>query len=203
MRLIWIPILLIVASLSWAGLSLSEHLKTTAEANQLSVLGGDLSKIRQRNLDLKAGSGLQAEVDRLKKENEGFDEAKKENEKVMAEKAETDKRVSELKKTQIEVRREKLASENQQLQQRTKEAQTAAFAGTQQACFQMMKQIQGAKEQWALENRKDATGLPTAENLAAYLKGFQFKCPGGGSHTINYVGQFPICSVHGSLGAAQ
>ncbi len=203
MRLIWIPILLIVASLSWAGLSLSEHLKTTAEANKLSALGGDLAKIRQRNLDLKAGSGLQAEVDRLKKENEGFDEAKKENEKVMAEKAETDKRVSELKKTQIEVRREKLASENQQLQQRTKEAQSAAFASTQQACFQMMKQIQGAKEQWALENRKDATGLPTAENLALYFKGIQFKCPGGGTHTINYVGQLPICSVHGSLAEAR
>lgn len=204
MRLIWIPVLLIVASLSWAGLSLSQHFKTNAELDQLKQLGGDLTKIRQRNTDLKAGAGLQAEMERLRKENEGFDEAKKENEKIVSEKAETDKRVRELQRAQIEARREKLATENQLLQQRTKEAQSAAHAATQPICFQMMKQIQGAKEQWALENRKDATGLPTAENLALYLRGAQLlKCPAGGTHTINYVGQLPICSVHGSLAAAR
>lgn len=202
MRLIWIPVLLILASLAWAGLSVSRHLKANAELATLKQLADDLTNIRQHNANLKAGAGIQNEVDRLKKENESLEEARKENEKVLAEKAEVEKRVREFQAVQIEAKREKLLTENQQLQQRTKEFQSAAQAGSKAQCFQMMKQIQGAKEQWALENRKDATGLPTAENLAPYLKGLQFKCPGGGTHTINYVGQLPICSVHGSLGAA-
>lgn len=203
MRLIWIPILLIVASLSWAGVSLSQHFKQQAELAQLKQLAGDVTNIRQHNVNLKNSSGINLEMERLKKENEGLDEAKKENEKVMAEKAEVEKSVRAIQAAQIESKREKLQTENQQLQQKTKEFQMAAHASTQAACFQMMKQIQAAKEQWALENRKDATGLPTAENLARYFGGLQLKCPGGGTHTINYVGQLPICSVHGALGAAQ
>ena len=71
MRLIWIPILLIVASLSWAGLSLSEHLKTTAEADQLRVLGGDLSKIRQRNLE-QSNVDVAGELIRLSNTSRSF-----------------------------------------------------------------------------------------------------------------------------------
>jgi chromosome segregation ATPase len=66
------------------------------------------------------------------------------------------------------------------------------------ACINNLRQIDGAKQQWALENKKTANDLPSAADLAPYLKGNAIPaCPGGGSYTLNSVGQVPACSAPG------
>jgi hypothetical protein len=64
-------------------------------------------------------------------------------------------------------------------------------------CISNLQQIEGAKQQWALENKKEPTDTPTAQELDKYLHTSftTLKCPAGGVYTINAVGQKPTCSI--------
>jgi hypothetical protein len=66
------------------------------------------------------------------------------------------------------------------------------------ACVNNLRQIEGAKQQWALENSKPANTLVGELNITPYLPGNVMPtCPGGGTYTINSVGVAPTCSVAG------
>jgi hypothetical protein len=64
------------------------------------------------------------------------------------------------------------------------------------ACINNLRQIDGAKQQWALENKKPDTATPERSDLQMYFKGSKFPvCPAGGTYTINSVDAKPTCSV--------
>ncbi len=65
------------------------------------------------------------------------------------------------------------------------------------ACISNLRQIDAAKQEWAAQNNKSATDVPTAQELDAYLpKSFtSLKCPAGGVYTLNAVGEKPTCSI--------
>jgi len=68
----------------------------------------------------------------------------------------------------------------------------------QNACINNLRQIDAAKKQWALENKKTDTDTPTREDLTPLLSNKQFPvCPAGGNYTINPVSQRPECSHEG------
>jgi hypothetical protein len=78
-------------------------------------------------------------------------------------------------------------------------AQAQALAVQQHAlaaCINNLRQIDGAKQQWALENRKDVNAVPAVKDIAAYLKE-GVKCPAGGTYTLNSVGVGPTCTTPG------
>lgn len=66
------------------------------------------------------------------------------------------------------------------------------------ACINNLRQIDGAKEQWALENKKSAGSATDDTAVNAYIKGGAPKCPGGGSYTYNAVDTPPSCSLSAS-----
>jgi ABC-type proline/glycine betaine transport system substrate-binding protein len=67
------------------------------------------------------------------------------------------------------------------------------------ACANNLKQIDGAKHQWALENKKADQDVPTWQELKPYLggKGKAPKCPSGGKYTIGSIDSQPTCSKPG------
>ena len=66
------------------------------------------------------------------------------------------------------------------------------------ACINNLRQIDGAKQQWALENRKTATALVNQTELLRYFKNNTIPvCPAGGIYTLNTVGLAPICNIPG------
>jgi competence protein ComGC len=68
-------------------------------------------------------------------------------------------------------------------------------------CIAHLKQIDGAKEQWALENKKTAGAPVDAAEVNTYLKNSTApKCPQGGTYTYNPVGKAPTCSLGATLG---
>jgi len=68
----------------------------------------------------------------------------------------------------------------------------------QNACINNLRQIDAAKKQWALENKKTDTDTPTREDLTPLLSNKQFPvCPAGGNYTINPVSHRPECSHEG------
>jgi competence protein ComGC len=65
------------------------------------------------------------------------------------------------------------------------------------ACIANLQLIDGAKQQWALENKKQPADTPTAQELETYLrrKFNTMECPSGGVYTINAAGENPTCSI--------
>jgi prepilin-type N-terminal cleavage/methylation domain-containing protein len=72
------------------------------------------------------------------------------------------------------------------------------------ACINNLRQIDAAKQQWALENGQIATAVPTAANIAVYVgrlgTGVDVFCPLSGAgaafngYTINAVNAVPVCN---------
>jgi competence protein ComGC len=64
-------------------------------------------------------------------------------------------------------------------------------------CINNLRQIDAAKQQWALEKNKTASDVPTWEDLQPYLgkSKVPLHCPKGGEYTIGAVNQQPTCSI--------
>ena len=68
----------------------------------------------------------------------------------------------------------------------------------QNACISNLRQIDGAKSQWALDKKMTDSDTPTRADLKIYLGNRQFPvCPAGGTYTINSVSSRPECSHAG------
>ncbi len=65
----------------------------------------------------------------------------------------------------------------------------------QNSCINNLRQIDGAKQQWALENKKTDTDTPSSDEVKLYLKNNIFPhCPASGDYTVNAVNTDPTCS---------
>ncbi len=74
----------------------------------------------------------------------------------------------------------------------------ARSTAQQNACINNLRQLDGAAQQWALENKKGETAVPTRNDLLPYLHNHQFPvCPAGGQYTLNRVSSVPECSMPG------
>ena len=65
------------------------------------------------------------------------------------------------------------------------------------ACINNLRQIDGAKEQWALENKKTSADTPLDADLYGtdkYVKQTP-ACPANGTYTIGAIGTKPVCSL--------
>jgi len=67
------------------------------------------------------------------------------------------------------------------------------------ACINNLRQIDAAKNEWALEKNKKEGETPTAADLDPYIRGGfnSLHCPAGGEYSINPVGQAPTCTIKG------
>jgi prepilin-type N-terminal cleavage/methylation domain-containing protein len=64
------------------------------------------------------------------------------------------------------------------------------------ACINNLRQLDGAKEQWALENKKSAGSAVVAADVYKYLKGEVVPvCPGGGTYDPKAVDENPTCTI--------
>lgn len=72
------------------------------------------------------------------------------------------------------------------------------------ACINNLRQIDSAKEQWAIANNI-ANETPTndfIDEINEYIKGLEegetLTCPSGGGYTYNAIGTEPICALMGT-----
>ena len=66
-------------------------------------------------------------------------------------------------------------------------------------CINNLRAIDHAKQQWALENHKEAvTDVPTWADITPFLPaGTQTNCPAGGTYSINSIMKPATCSIPG------
>lgn len=66
-------------------------------------------------------------------------------------------------------------------------------------CIANLRQIESAKEQWAMETNQANTATPVWADLVganAYMKA-QPTCPSGGTYAVNAVNANPTCTIAG------
>jgi prepilin-type N-terminal cleavage/methylation domain-containing protein len=67
------------------------------------------------------------------------------------------------------------------------------------ACISNLRQIDSAKQQWALENDQPPSATPALASVRSYIgrgsTGVWPTCPATGSYTINAVSTPPSCTV--------
>lgn len=74
----------------------------------------------------------------------------------------------------------------------------ARTTSQQNACINNLRQIDSAKEQWALAEAKSDGDSVDIDAVNQYLKGGTTPvCPAGGSYTYNPIGINPTCNITG------
>ena len=63
------------------------------------------------------------------------------------------------------------------------------------ACINNLRQIDGAKEQWALEKKQAPNAAINQAEVDEYIKGGTPLCPAGGAYTYNNVDLDPTCDT--------
>ena len=64
-------------------------------------------------------------------------------------------------------------------------------------CVENLRQLHGAKVQWALEFHKGNDDIPSPEDLAPFLRAKALpECPGGGAYTLRRASKYPVCSLY-------
>ena len=92
---------------------------------------------------------------------------------------------------------QKLSLENQQLKV---QSQVMLQRDQQAACINNLRQVAGAKEQFALEAQKQRGALVSTDDLSPYFPNKAVPaCPGGGVYTLNPIGLNPICNIPGHV----
>jgi chromosome segregation ATPase len=158
---------------------------------QLREAQGELDALKNSSTGQQA-----AEIASLHKQNDALTTKvnllQKNLDQLQNESAQTEQHLTTAR-TALELQQEHL----QQLQAEQQQQQAAANAN---ACINNLRQLDGAKQQWALDKGKTATDVPTAQDLLPYLKDGTFPvCPDGGTYSINAVGEFPTCSIAGHV----
>jgi len=64
-----------------------------------------------------------------------------------------------------------------------------------ESCYAKLRQIDGAKQMWALEHHKTTNDVPSWVDLQDYLKYSPEKCPEGGTYSLGSIGELPHCSI--------
>jgi chromosome segregation ATPase len=147
-----------------------DDLKNSSTGQQAATI----ASLRKQNELLTAKvNGLQAAADRLKAE-------------------------SQQTAQHLNTARTALELQQASLQALQAEQQRAALAANAATCISNLRQIESAKDQWALEKNKGAADVPAVQDLLPFLKDNVFPvCPDGGTYTINPAGKLPTCSVPG------
>jgi len=212
----WLCVLGALAGLAWV---YSANQKKEAE---LVALRADSEQLQQARAELEEAKKAQTqqesdEVARLRKEHEELLRLRNEVQQLRGEKqrlsgqVQTAQAQAQNAQAQAQAQAEAQAQALRAAQaaptlspeqQAALKARAAPGATPEQVnlnlCINNLRQIDGAKAQWALEQRKPAGALLTAADLAPYLPGNTVPaCPAGGVYTLNPVGLSPLCNIPG------
>ena len=210
-----LPWLLTIAAVGGAGGLYVSNQKLNSQVALLQVDSQELQQLKAASETNAASSqGLNDELARLRKDNEDLLRLRNEARQLRLEKQQL---AAQLQTAQSQVQAAAAAgtrvwnaqsgtivttvSGTQGVVKPMSLVNTSAITPEQVAinlCINNLRQIDGAKQQWAMENNKPANTLVSAVNITAYLPGNTLPvCPSGGSYTLNAIGTAPACSVPG------
>jgi len=205
MKLKFLPWLLVVASLIGVAVLYSSNQKQEAELAQLRPASQELEQLRASLPDTNQpqAQAQNDELTRLRAENADVlrlrNEVRqlREQNQQLNRQAQTAQAQAQSAQAQADTARANAAQASAQAQQ----AETTVRMQVQaNGCINNLRQIDGAKQQWALQNSKPAGTLVAPANITPYLRNNVLPtCPAGGIYLLNAVGLPPTCSVPGHV----
>src|SRR6266498_934614 len=192
----------------------------------LALIGGMFvlrARSKDKETELAALRQANQELSRLRKENEELHRLRNEVHQLREEKQQAAKMAQpasspaasvkpdpaaqqkvQQQLQQLMAENERLRAEMQQIQQARLIVQADPQLAQVNACINNLRQIDGAKQQWALENKKAATAVPSAQDIQPYFPNNAIPaCPAGGVYTLNSVETLPTCNIPGHVLAQQ
>jgi hypothetical protein len=155
--------------------------KLQAKVRELEFLSKSTAELAQ----------LRNEVRQLRDDKVQFEKTRQENQQLRASGQAQQQALVEAQRAQLQ-----LQAESQRVQQQMQMLGRSVPA--QNSCIANLKQLDGATQQWALENKLTTQTLVNPEGIKAYLRGSQLPvCPQGGQYSFSTVGQSPRCNVPG------
>src|SRR5438552_2528084 len=205
----WLCVVALVAGM----LILRSRSKATETAlAELRQANQELKKTRVEEEDLKK---IQAQVDelgRLRKENEELHRLRNEVRQLREEKQGAARggqsgplpaaqpRADASAPPELQRQLQQLTAENERLRAENQQFQQAQSNTQANACINNLRTIEGAKDQWALENKNGTGAAVNAQDIQPYLRNNVVPvCPQGGTYTLNAVGALPTCSIPGHV----
>ncbi len=168
----------------------------------------ELQVVREENERLKTNQVPKDELERLQKDSH---EVLKLRNQVQLLRGEQDKlkqsaqaaqNQSQQAQARIEAVQDQLTAAKQAAAVKIAAASPSA-EGMMHACINQLRQMDAAKNQWALENGKTSTAMPKESDIAPYIKldadGNIPKCPAGGTYILNAVSVTPTCTIAGHV----
>jgi hypothetical protein len=200
-----LPWILVLGLLAAAGFFFNAKKKSEAE----------LAKVRQENATLaEAHAALEAKA--AEAQNDGANLSAKEREELIKlrnevgqlrrEKLQLGSQVQQAQQKADQLLQSQQAQKEQQIQLQKQNQQLAQSAEDQRAiqarnqCINNLRQMDGAIQQWALENKQPASATVTMENILPYLGNGNSAapaCPSGGIYTLGTVEAQPTCNIPG------
>jgi predicted RNase H-like nuclease (RuvC/YqgF family) len=156
------------------------------ELKKLRVQVGEIERMRQDN----------AEIHKLRAESGELTKLRPEHQRLQREVQQLQARVLQVQSESAE-RLEKQRAQLGAVARFVKPADRPAIQT--RTCIANLRQIDGAKQQWAIDNKLTGRDVPRPEDLygvTRYLKN-QPTCPLGGRYTIKSVAANPTCSHPG------
>jgi regulator of replication initiation timing len=190
----WVLWLLVVAFLASEIFLFSANRQKNAALDSLDKSRQQVDQLQAQVAQLQSSNAVErdAEISRLRADNQDLPRLRNQVTKLQAANQDLSQRLNAMLAAA-----QQLAAENQQ----AREAAQASEAEVQRnACINNLRQIDAAKQLWALENDKTADAIPTARDLMPFFKDGVFPvCPSGGAYTIGAVGEVPACSIPGHV----
>jgi len=195
----WVVVVLLLGGVYFL---FSANKAKEAEIARLTADSGEIENLRRENDDLKKQTVSGEELAKLRKDSEEALKLRAEAQRLNTQNKQLNSKLAALQaqQTQAQQAQQPLATENQSLRTEAQQAQQVQTLVQQQtdACINNLRQIEAAKQQWALENHKASTDIPAAADITPYLPK-QVACPAGGTYNINAVNVPATCSVPGHV----
>jgi hypothetical protein len=173
----------------------------SAEVVKLQADLQELETLRLELTELKSQQVPAAEITQLRKDKEDLLRLRNEVTRLRNEQQQLTKQAqsaqSALAGAQAETQRAQAQAMAQAQAQALNNAQIVQQVEATNICINHLRQMDGAKQQWALEHQKTAEAVPTAPEIAPYLKEPALVCPASGKYTLQAVGAVPTCSIPG------
>jgi septal ring factor EnvC (AmiA/AmiB activator) len=209
-----LPWVVAVLAVGAAALLLKSNPSKSADVQKLQAQAQEVETLRAEVTELKSQQVPVAEITQLRKDREDLLRLRNEVTKLRNESQQLTKQAqtaqAALAGAQAETQRAQQQAQAAAAAQVQAQAQAQATVQSQQqvqlfnACFNNLRQIDAAKQQWALENRKTAEAIPTVQDVTAYFRDQAVPaCPAAGKYTLNAVGVAPTCTIPGHTLASQ
>ena len=176
----------------------SSNQKQSAELAQLRQQSEEAQKAQA--VDAKSQpAATEEEINQLRKDHEDVLRLRNEVRTLRDEKQQLARQAQSAQaaaaNSQQQEQLQKLSLENQQLKVQSQVMQQRDQLA---ACINNLRQIEGAKQQFALEAQKQPGALVSTDDLARFFPNKAVPtCPGGGVYTLNPIGLNPICNIPG------